>query len=282
MTSNEAIIYGYAINQLGLSQAGAAAALGNAEVETGGTFSPTAYNPGEQAIGFVQWEGGRRAALQAYAAAHGGKETDIRIQLGFWAQELTNPANFAVLSKLRSARTSSDAAAAAAYYDANYERSSGAARGTRVADSQTIYQQIQSQQLTPQKAPAGTPSPAGGAAGGDPPYGPNDLSVGQKLSPEQRSRIIAWLKSRGVTGSLTKLPDAMLIAQYAAEYEIWKVNHDPLVNNPLSGILGGVTTLVVKGVFTLGGLGLVVLGLAAAARPAAEDAAGAAAGMGAL
>lgn len=74
---------------------------------------------------------------------------------------------------------------------------------------------------------------------GDPPYGPNDLTVGKPLTPAQRAKVIAWLVSRGHDKKQMELyPDARLIAQYAAEYEIWKVNNDSLIGaNPLTSVL---------------------------------------------
>lgn len=121
------------LSSLGLSRAGIAGVEGNLQVESG--FNPGASNPREGAIGLAQWEGGRRTALQAYARAHGTSETDLSAQLGYLGQELQGP--FAgVLAQLR---TATDPGQAAALFDSGFERSSGDARSTRMANAQAIY-----------------------------------------------------------------------------------------------------------------------------------------------
>lgn len=129
-------IAAYMINNLGFSQAGAAGALGNIQVES--NFNPGAYNPNEGAIGLCQWELGRRTALQAYAAAHGSTETDINMQLGYMRAELLS----AFANVYMYERGTSDPASAAAYWDANYERSSGSTRSQRIANAESIYSQL--------------------------------------------------------------------------------------------------------------------------------------------
>jgi hypothetical protein len=116
----------------GLTPAQAAGVAGNLQVESG--FNPTAANPREGAIGLAQWEGGRRTALQAYAAAHNSTETDLLTQLSFLWSELQGPESGA-LSRLTA---TNDPGTAAAVFDQYYERSSGAARAQRVANAQAI------------------------------------------------------------------------------------------------------------------------------------------------
>ena len=77
--------------------------VGNLSVESG--FSPTAYNAGEGAIGLAQWEGGRRTALQQWAAAHGGTETDLQMQLSFLWHEMNTTDPSARLANVISARS---------------------------------------------------------------------------------------------------------------------------------------------------------------------------------
>src|SRR6185437_13297137 len=110
-------------------------------------FNPSSYNAGEGAIGIFQWEGGRRTALDAYAASTGGSETSLTTQEGYLQKELSGPYK-AVLARLK---TITDPATAAAIWDVGpggknsgtgFENSSGDATGTRMADAQTIYQQI--------------------------------------------------------------------------------------------------------------------------------------------
>lgn len=102
--------------------------LGNMWVETGGTLSPTSYNSNEKAIGLIQWEGGRRAKLQEWASSHGGKETDLDIQLSFLIHEM----NTGEANAWASVRSASTVTQAASLWDQNYERSSGEARQQRI------------------------------------------------------------------------------------------------------------------------------------------------------
>jgi hypothetical protein len=125
-------IMAYLEGTLHLTPAQAAGVAGNLQVESG--FSPTAYNDKEGAIGIAQWEGGRRQALDAYAAATGGSETSLATQLGFLGQELHGSEAGAFTALLNT----SDAGSAAAVFDQKYERSSGSARSKRMADAEAI------------------------------------------------------------------------------------------------------------------------------------------------
>jgi hypothetical protein len=110
----------------GLTRAQAAGVAGNLQIES--NFSPTAANPKEGAIGIAQWEGGRRTALRAYAAKTGGKETDLNTQLGYLWQELQGPEHGAYVAL----QQATSASAAAAVFDAKFERSSGGSRQARI------------------------------------------------------------------------------------------------------------------------------------------------------
>lgn len=133
----------------GLTAAQIAGVEGNLQVESGADPNPAAYNPGENAHGVAQWEGGRWAALQSFAAARGARPTDLGTQLDFMWSELTGPESGA-LAALQAATTPSAAAAA---FDQQYERSSAASLPTRIANAQAIVGQV----------PAGGPAvqPAG-------------------------------------------------------------------------------------------------------------------------
>ncbi|WP_416561636.1 phage tail tip lysozyme [Nocardia testacea] len=124
-------MYDYLIKK-GFTPAQAAGILGNLQVESG--FDTGAYNPGEGAIGLAQWLGGRRANLEAFAASRGLKVTDWETQLDFMVYELEHSESGA-MNKLKSTTTAGDAAAV---FDQYYERSSGAARGQRVANAESI------------------------------------------------------------------------------------------------------------------------------------------------
>jgi hypothetical protein len=270
MPANESIILGFLDTLIG-NPAGDAAALANFQQES--NFDPTAYNPGEGAIGLAQWEKGRRTGptgLQAYAAAHGGKETDLAMQLGYLGQELTGPYS-SVLSYLRGAK---DPGAAAAYFDQNFEGSSGSTRNNRISYAETIYQQIQNGTLTPSNAPAGTPAaPAGGA----PPFTPANLPQNGNLTADQRRQMIAWMVTRGGDGAkLAKVGGKQLLAIYTGMWVMWKFLSQGVTgpggsSNPFN--FDWVKTLVIKGVFTIAGLGMTVLGMYAAAQPVGQGAA---------
>ncbi|WP_433761007.1 phage tail tip lysozyme [Nocardia sp. CA-135398] len=124
-------IYKYLLSK-GFTPAQAAGILGNMQVESG--FDTGAYNPGEGAIGLCQWEGGRRTNLEAFAAAQGKSVTDWHVQVDFMMHELQGSESGAY-GQIKSA---SSAGAAAAAFDQYYERSSGEARGQRVANANSI------------------------------------------------------------------------------------------------------------------------------------------------
>jgi len=128
-------IYQYLIS-LGFTPAQAAGILGNMQVESG--FNTGAYNQGEGAIGLCQWEGGRRTALEQFAASQGKPASDWKVQVDFMMKELQGSESGA-LSRLKGATTAGDAAA---IFDQYYERSAGTSRSQRVADANSIAAQM--------------------------------------------------------------------------------------------------------------------------------------------
>lgn len=148
-------IYSF-LRDVGLSAQQAAGVMGNIQVESAGTWSGTAYNPNENAIGISQWEGSRRTALDTFAQQRKKPETDLLTQLEFLVEEAQSRGNWQELKKY------SDPAAAAAYWDANYEVSSGAARQERMDNAQTIYQHIQAGTLNQIKIGGISLDPGGG------------------------------------------------------------------------------------------------------------------------
>lgn len=132
MPSTLQTILSYLTGTLGLSPAQAAGVAGNLQVESG--LDPSAYNRGEGAIGLAQWEGGRRQALDAFAAAHGTTETDFGTQLAFLGNELHGSESGALSQLL----ATNDPSSAAAAFDQYYERSSGTARQKRVDAANAI------------------------------------------------------------------------------------------------------------------------------------------------
>lgn len=262
--SNEAQIYGYLISQ-GFPASDAAGALGNLQVESG--FSPTAYNAGEGAIGIAQWEGGRRTALQNYAAAHGGKETDLAMQLGYLGQELKHGYS----SVLRTFTTGpvEAPAAAAAIWDADFEASAGTTRTQRVNNAQTIYQQITTGALTPTSTTV--PGSAGFAASKVKPPFPL-YSLHTPLTAAQRTKMIAYLKRAPHDASIvpstnySTMSDGELLIAYNNTVSSNSGTASPgqIVGDLASGAFGWVVSLAIKVTFTLAGLGVVLVGANAA------------------
>ncbi|RTL37238.1 MAG: hypothetical protein EKK48_24360 [Candidatus Melainabacteria bacterium] len=128
-------LYDYFIEK-GFSPAQASGILGNLQTES--SFKTSAYNAGEGAIGLAQWEGGRRTALEAFAKQEGKPVTDWRVQADFLMKELQTTESGAY-SALKAAQTPGAAASA---FDKYYERSSGEARGQRMANAENIYRQL--------------------------------------------------------------------------------------------------------------------------------------------
>jgi len=116
----------------GLTAAQAAGVAGNVQIES--AFNPKAFNEKEGAIGFAQWEGGRRTALQRFAASLGRSETDPDAQRQFMWHELTGSES----SALAALKATSTPAEAAAVFDQKYERSSGGARKARIDAANAI------------------------------------------------------------------------------------------------------------------------------------------------
>ncbi|MFN8657306.1 MAG: phage tail tip lysozyme [Candidatus Obscuribacterales bacterium] len=119
-----------------LNEAQVSGILGNLQTES--SFNTKAYNKGEGAIGLAQWEGGRRTNLERFAADAGKPVTDWKVQADFLLHELKGSESNAY-SKIASAQTPSDAAYA---FDKYFERSSGAARGQRMANAENIHRTV--------------------------------------------------------------------------------------------------------------------------------------------
>lgn len=124
-------IYKRLTEKYGLSHAQAVGILGNIQAES--NFDTGAYNaaPGEESIGLIQWRGGRRAEFEAFAEAQGRPVGDWEVQVDFMMHELNNGES-AAYGHLKNAQTPGEAAAV---FDQYYERSSGEARGQRIANA---------------------------------------------------------------------------------------------------------------------------------------------------
>jgi len=133
-------IYKRLTEKHGLSPAQAAGVIGNMQVES--NFKTGATNPAEGAIGLCQWQGGRRQALEAFAASQGRPVTDWEVQVDFMMQEMQSGESGAY-QQLKGTQSPGDAAAA---FDQHYERSSGEARGERVANANSFAQSMSNSQ----------------------------------------------------------------------------------------------------------------------------------------
>lgn len=131
-------IYDYLTEKHNLSPEMASGILGNLQVES--NFKTDAYNRGEDAIGLCQWRGGRKVALENFAADQGKPVTDWRVQIDFMMHELKTSESGA-WAKIQQAESPGQVAAA---FDKYFERSDGSARGTRMANAENIYQKFTS------------------------------------------------------------------------------------------------------------------------------------------
>lgn len=116
----------------GLTPAQVAGVEGNWTVES--SLNPSAINRQEGALGLAQWEGGRLQALQAFARSKGKPANDLTTQVQFALSELHGSESGAYRALL----AATTPAQAAAVFDQQYERSSGAARQTRIDDANKI------------------------------------------------------------------------------------------------------------------------------------------------
>lgn len=119
-----------------LNEAQVSGILGNLQTES--NFNTKAYNSGEGAIGIAQWLGGRRTNLERFAADQGKPVTDWKVQADFLLHELKGSESNAY-SKIAATQTPSEAAYA---FDKYFERSSGAARGQRMANAENIHRTV--------------------------------------------------------------------------------------------------------------------------------------------
>lgn len=109
----------------GYSPAGAAAILGNLEIESG--FNPHSTGDGGTAHGIAQWRGDRWTNLKAFAKKSGRSEWDVGAEVDFLVKEL---GSYKGLNKML-LDPKTDAGKAARQFDAIFERSDGSARDAR-------------------------------------------------------------------------------------------------------------------------------------------------------
>lgn len=107
--------------------------MGNIQIES--SFNSGVINEGEGAIGYCQWELGRRTKLQQFAAGQGKSESDSTTQLQFMWHELIT--SFPLVYASMQVQTSPENAAA--IWDAQYEESAGTSRGERESAARAWY-----------------------------------------------------------------------------------------------------------------------------------------------
>ncbi len=144
----EGQIYQFLTGTMGLNAAAACGVLGNLYVETGGTFSPTVYNPndtgGTRSFGICQWNNGagagnRYGALLTWCNANGLDANTVEGQLRFMQYELESTPYFR-LSSLKNVENSADGAyTASQIWAVYYEGCSSASYAKRGKLAKNTY-----------------------------------------------------------------------------------------------------------------------------------------------
>jgi len=137
----------------GLTPAQSAGIVGNLMLESGGnvTLNPDITN-GIGAYGIAQWLGGRKTALEAYAASQGKPRSDLGIQLEFLWSELQAGNQISVTTKkdfLSSVTPQTTPAGAATIFEDTFERSGGAGIPQRVSNAESVFASFGSNSPTP-------------------------------------------------------------------------------------------------------------------------------------
>ena len=120
--------------QRGLTPAQSAGLVGNFMQESG--MDPNSTKPSEGAVGIANWEGGRRTALNSYAASAGAPANSLTTQLWFAWNEL-NTSEQAALNALKATTTPGMAATVVAN---DYERCGGCNTPTRIDYANAVFQ----------------------------------------------------------------------------------------------------------------------------------------------
>jgi hypothetical protein len=114
-------------------------------------FNPTAVGDNGNAYGLAQWNGPRKAALEAYAVNTGRSAADPNVQLDYLMTELHGP-EAGAWGKIAAAPDANAAAAAVLNY---FERPAEAHRARREADYLGGTRSALPSQYAPQPTPAG-------------------------------------------------------------------------------------------------------------------------------
>ncbi len=151
----------------GLTAAQSAGIVGNLMLESGGnvTINPDATNPNGGAYGIAQWLGGRKTALEAYAASQGKPRNDLGVQLEFLWSELEAGNQISATTKkdfLSSVTPQTTPGEAAIIFEDTFERSGGAGIPQRVSNAESVFASFSSN--TPGAGGGGTSSECPGSS----------------------------------------------------------------------------------------------------------------------
>ena len=122
-SANEAAVYNYAVNTMGLNTAAACGILANIQKESG--FNPHALGDSGTSYGICQWHNSRWDRLKAYCTSNNLDSTTIEGQLRYLEYELKNFYS-SVWNRLKSVKNTAEGAYdAAAYWCAVFEVPAG-------------------------------------------------------------------------------------------------------------------------------------------------------------
>lgn len=183
----------------GLNNAGIAAFLGNFQEESG--ITPWAYNAGEGAHGFAQWENGRFTALAAIGRRLGVTDWTSHAQGQKQAQaeiiQLNHELDTGYSGVIAALRQTTDVNTAAQIVQSRFEVSDPSTLGIRQGNARTFYSQLQAGTL---KVAGGTLHGITGGAGlipkGAPPlpFDPSGNAHPGALTGKIRAEVIAWIE----------------------------------------------------------------------------------------
>jgi len=137
-TNRVGYVYGRLL-EMGYEPQVAAGFVGNGMVESSPALHANAIGDGGNALGFLQWNGPRKAALEDFAAKAGKPATDLDTQINFLKHELDGP-EAAAWAQIRAAKSPEEAAALISNL---FERPGVPHLERRVAHARDVYSQFE-------------------------------------------------------------------------------------------------------------------------------------------
>ena len=141
-TNRIGYVYGKLIGK-GVSPEDAAAIVGNGMVESGPSLNPGEIGDGGNALGFLQWNGPRKRALEEFAAKAGKPANDLDTQIDFLMHELDGP-EAGAWAKVQAGKTAEEKAALFSQW---FERPGIPHTGRRVGHARDVYKQFSEGQI---------------------------------------------------------------------------------------------------------------------------------------